>query len=99
MLCRVNETLPYSDFAGGGISANATVNEVCDSQDGDESSNHETPSFPLSLNIDAHVAPQVFVRSVALEVSLSCINVSVVTVIPVILNVVICHDDLQCFVI
>lgn len=49
------------------------------------------PFYYLSLNIDAHVTSQMLVRCVALEVSLPGVHVSLIVVIPVILNPIVSH--------
>ena len=84
-------TLPGSDPACGGGRADAAVDEVGDRGDGDDDSDHTSPLFRLSLDVDARIAAQVLVRILAFEIRFAGIHVAFVTVVPVVLGSIFTH--------
>jgi hypothetical protein len=84
-LCRSNETLPYLYLACGLMPADAVIDEVCDYQDGNECADHRPPPVKLPLYIDTRVTSQVRIGVVALEIVLASIDVSIISIIPVVM--------------
>jgi hypothetical protein len=48
--------------------------------------------FPLSLDVNSHVTPQMLVGRFALEICVSGVHVSVVAVVEVVLRIIFGHD-------
>ena len=69
----------------------AIVQEVTDSNKSQHNSYHRTPSFRLSLDIDAQIAAQMFIGVFALEIGFTRIDMSFVLLIKVVLDSVFCH--------
>jgi hypothetical protein len=78
--------------AGGFASVHAAIDKIRQSDNGNQSSDHDPPPLPLTRNIDSQVTTQVLVGVLAIEITFTCVHVAFTVVFPVVLSSIFTHD-------
>jgi hypothetical protein len=72
--------------------AGTAVDEVTKHDQCQHNTYHNTPSFLSALNINSRIASQMRIRRIALEICFTGVNVSIISLIKVVLNSILGHN-------